>query len=88
MSNLKRKLRRSFHQQERNEVGKYVTECGCLMHHEWSAEHLYEVFNIKKSKKFGNKVINQMKNDGYLLKQGNNLCNACYASYKNDKSLV
>ena len=87
MPSLKLKLHGSSHQQERNELGKYVTECGCLMHNEWSAKHLYEVFNIKKSKTFGCKVINQMKNDGYLLKQENNLCNACYASYKNDKSL-
>ena len=81
----KRKLRNTEHLElkEREDSGQFGHSCGCLMHVEWSEKHLYVVHNIKRSKKFGATLISEMRKNGFLLKQGNFLCTACYNEYKN-----
>ena len=81
----KRKLRATTTKDnvERNDLGKFIQRCGCVMHEQWSNDSLYEVRNIKKSKVFGNNIIRRMRNEYLLPQKSNVLCTACYKVYKN-----
>ena len=73
---IKRKLRNTEHLElkECEDNEQFGHSCGCFMHVQWSEKHLYVVHNIKRSKKFGETLISEMRRNGFLLQQGNFLC--------------
>ena len=41
--------------------GKYIRQCSCINHEEWSFNEIYQLVNIKKSTRFGKNVIKKMR---------------------------
>ena len=78
----KRKLRSDINTSFRNDDGKFAQLCGCIMHDTWSDDALYTVKNVKKSKKFSSKVIEDMRAQKVLSTYGNLVCDACYNRFK------
>lgn len=82
MASRKRKLRNKKFENDRRDDGKFSKRCGCIMHSTWSEQSLFEVFNLKTSKKFSMKIISEMKASMLLPKYGTLICTACYDKYK------
>ena len=83
MSARKRKLRsEKSAQNDRGGDGKFFKKCGCIIHSQWTQNTLFEVFNLKTSKKFSFNVIKEMKAAMYLSEYGTLVCNVCYSKFK------
>ena len=67
---------------ERGDEGKFLKKCSCIMHIQWSHDHLFDLRNVTKTKLYASNIIRQMKTDGIISKRSNILCTACYKTFR------
>ena len=41
-------------------TGRYLSQCSCINHDEWSFNHIYTELNKKTIKKFGKDIVQRM----------------------------
>ena len=78
----KRRLRNSESMLQRDDSGKYLRGCNCLLHESWSNDELFAVKHIVKSRQFNMSIISLMKERKLLTPYAVNLCTACYNHFK------
>ena len=62
-------------------TGRYLSQCSCINHDEWSFNRIYTELNKKTIKKFGKDIVQRMWKDGTPPQFSKVLYTQCYAAY-------
>ena len=66
----------------RSDNGRFPRICACINHDTWSFDEIYTVELSTSTKRFGQRVVQSMRENHFLPTRSNSLCTACYKEYK------